>query len=649
MPLSYKPDIIWIIIDGIRPDKLRSCGNLKRPHLFIDEILLKGSLFNTVISSGVNSRTSMHAAFTSLYPSINKVNAYNYNLLTKFDPLALAITDILKHNGYRTFRYQDVVKWRNMIDSEQYTPTSGFDVWESSGYRSINETPNYSFSIPKRDAFIATFNKSPSPKFAFFQLLTSHDLNMEIINYMYRARGYFGHNSRSYEYNLLKVSEDFEEVWKKLQVTDETLVVVSTDHGARLDMDLYKEERRYGLRLRDISMNAFCSFIGPNIPNQVINRMVRTIDIVPTILDIANCQPLLGQGKSLLPLIRGEKFPELYGFMEVGGIYENPPSPDKPNVWGVRTEKWKYWKHAWRGEWLINLENDPDEEVNLIGKGFPIENKLRKLMKEELIETTKSAEQIYLENAKARSMNTYFNKRQIVPEVSLFLLVQEKSPHLPDVIDSILNQKCVYFELIIIDTTSDGSAKTLAERYQDYRLSYTQYQSDTPLTSIFSKARGQFISCISPNMIYTPFFLYKLRNILRAKSKVALVYSNYSYIDQIKVTKAIDVQKIFNETNNIGYCFLAWKKMIRDVQNSEIALFNIDNLYLPLENDCLISYFPQPLGYLHHKVGIFTLGVHFLYKIASKIVELGKEGIALGLKSGWKRVLREYRELVKLF
>lgn len=646
MPLNYKPDIIWILIDGTRPDKLRSCGNQNRPNLFIDKTLLKGTLFTRVITPGVNSKTSMHAAFTSLYPSVNKINAYNFKLQKNFDPLVVTITDILKYNGYRTFRYQDVVDWQGMIDREQNAPTSGFDVWESSGYSHIGETPKHSYSTTKRDAFIAKFNRNPSPKFVYFHLLTSHDLNMEIIHYMYKSRGQFGHSSRSYEYNLLKVSEDFKDVWDKLQITDETLVVVSTDHGVRLDVDLYKEEQRYGMRLRDVSMNTFCSFIGSNIPKQTINHMVRTIDIAPTILELAGLPSFLGQGMSLLPLIRGEEFPELYAFMEVGGIFENPPSPDKPNVWGVRTDKWKYWKHIRHGEWLIDLENDPDEKINLIGNELPIEDKLCKLMKEELLEKTKNVGEIYVENAKARGISNYFTKRQIVPEVSLFLIVQDNNPHLIDVINSIFDQMCVAFELIIIDTTPEGKIKTLANKYQDYRLSYNHYESDTPLISIITNARGQYISCISPGMFYKPYFLYKLRNFLRDKSKIALVYSNYNYIDQVKVLKAINVQKVFNEKKNIGYCFLARKEKVSDVQNSGIAIFNIDKLHLPLVEDSLITYFPQSLGFLYYKVGVFTLGLHVLHKYFRKIVELGRRGIDMGTRKGWRMLLKEILKFV---
>jgi len=633
MPSKAKPDIIWILIDGVRPDKLKSCGNLKRPLLFLDEILLKGTLLTKVISADANTKTSIHAAYTSLYPSINKLNAFNPMYLTELDPLAVTLTDILHYSGYKTFRYQDVVKWQGMVDIEQSIPTSGFDIWESSGYRRIGDTPRHSFSTIKRDAFITEFNQTPSPKFAFIHLWTFHDLNCEGIDKRLKAAGYFGPTSELYENNLLEASEDFKDVWDKLQLTNENLVVVSTDHGARLDFpSIYEEEQQYGVRLRDISMNTFCSFIGFTIPRQIINNMVRMIDIVPTILEIASCEQLLGQGRSLLPLIRGEKFSELHAFMETGGIYEKPSSTDESNVWGVRTEKWKYWKHVSKGEWLIDLENDPEEEINLIGKDLPIKDYLQRLV-QEYINDNRTPEQIYAEKAQAKGISRYFMKRQIVPEVSLFLLVQKENPHLADIIDSILAQICVYFELIIVDTTPDDRAKIIVEKLQDYRISYKKYKLNTSLTSIISNARGKYISCISPDIIYKPYFLYELRNILRSKSEIALVYSNYIYIDQVGFEKIINAEKIFKKKSNIGYCFFARKEAISKMTPSGTKIFNNDNLCLPLIEDSLIFHTSQSFGYRYHRAGIYTLGLHFLYKV----IDVGR-----------KKVIRQVMNLIKI-
>ncbi|MFX1255622.1 MAG: sulfatase-like hydrolase/transferase [Promethearchaeota archaeon] len=638
---NSKPDIVWILIDGIRPDKLRSCGNLNRPHLFIDEVLLKGTLFTTVISAGANTRTAMHAIFTSLNPSINKMNAYNPALQTRLDPKAVTLTDLLRHANYKTFRYHDPLEWllSDMVDVFQAIPTSGFHIWESSGYKALKDTPNHSFITSRRDAFIKNFNQTKGPKFAYIHLLTSHDLNVQSMSEIKKESGRHTMSSKLYEENLFAVSDDFEDVWNKLDINDKTLIIISTDHGARLDfVDIYEEEQKHGMRLRDISMNTFCAIIGLNIPKQVINQMVRTIDIVPTILDIAKCKPLLGQGISLLPLIQDKKLPQLYGFMETGGIYEKPASPDKSNVWGVRTDKWKYWKHEWRGEWLIDLEKDPNEEINLIGKGLSIENKLRKLVKDELIENTKTAEQIYAENAKASNINEYFTKKQIIPEISLYLIVQDKDQNskLPKVIKSILAQICVYFELIVVDTTFEGSARAIIEEYQDYRVSYQQHPYNKPLCSLFNKARGKYISCISPEIFYYPYFLYELRNILQERESINLVYANYHLINQIGFKRIVNTDKVFNKRKNVCYCFLFNKKAVKSETRYKTKFFGNMNSCLDSKDHYHISMI---LGEKYYQVNAIALNLHrWVIAINNIITFKRKNGWQFLLKAGMNKI-----------
>lgn len=645
---NNKPDILWILIDGIRPDKLRSCGNSNRPFLFIDEVLLKGTFFTKVISPGANTKISVYAAFTSLYPFTNKMDAYDYKLIKKCDPFAVTITDILRYHGYKTFCYQDVVIWKSIPYVEHYVPTSGFHVWESSGYKDIGETPRHSFSTKKRNAFITNLNKSSSPKFAYIHLLSSHDLNNEF--FRRNPHGRFSQTSESYENVLIEVSEDFKDVWDKLQINNETLIIISTDHGARLDFpDIFLEEQRYGVRLRDISMNTFCSLINPSFPKQVINKMVRTIDIVPTILDIAGCIPIRGQGISLLPLVRGEDFPQIHAFMEAGGIFEKPPSYDKSNVWGVRTDNWKYWKHVSRGEWLIDLENDPNEEVNLIGKGLIVEEKLRKLVKEELLDNTKTVEQIYEENAIIEGNSTYFTKKQILPEVSLFLLVKEKNSHVNESIDSILAQISIYIEITIVDFTYDGSMKTVFEGYQDYRIRYIHSPSNSQLNLIFNEARGDYFAFLSSEIVYSPIFLFELRNKLEINSKIDLLYADYQNIYQKGFKKTVNVKNRFNKKKTIGYCFLARKEIVRKFPNLINTILTSNNSFLLLPNNISLCHVPLVLGSRKNRVGMFTLSTHIISdKIIKLVKSIREEGWQGTVNKGRMYLKTKIRKIVKL-
>ena len=111
-----------------------------------------------------------------------------------------------------------------------------------------------------------------------------------------------------------------------------------------------------------------------------IGHLVRSIDILPTILEILNLKEKSGykkiQGKSFLPLIYG-KNEERIAYSETGGLGGPTPSPEKHNVRSVRTNKWKLiYNETSKKKELYNLENDPREKNNLTGNSQDIEDSL---------------------------------------------------------------------------------------------------------------------------------------------------------------------------------------------------------------------------------------------------------------------------------
>ena len=102
---------------------------------------------------------------------------------------------------------------------------------------------------------------------------------------------------------------------------------------------------------------------------KIINQQIGSIDILPTMADILSIEFDFdsAEGRSLLPLINGEKFEEKPIFIE-NAVRRNPTRPG--NCIGVRTSKYKY--HRARSNpkkkvCLFDLVNDPDE-INNIAK-----------------------------------------------------------------------------------------------------------------------------------------------------------------------------------------------------------------------------------------------------------------------------------------
>ncbi|HET6453268.1 MAG TPA: sulfatase/phosphatase domain-containing protein, partial [Armatimonadota bacterium] len=104
-------------------------------------------------------------------------------------------------------------------------------------------------------------------------------------------------------------------------------------------------------------------------PGTLVNQMALNIDLAPTFLDLAGVKSPAGvQGESWRPLFNGKSADWRKDF-----YYEydlETPYVRKPEVRGIRTERWKYAETPLLQDIpeLYDLKDDPYEMHNLQGK-----------------------------------------------------------------------------------------------------------------------------------------------------------------------------------------------------------------------------------------------------------------------------------------
>jgi len=108
---------------------------------------------------------------------------------------------------------------------------------------------------------------------------------------------------------------------------------------------------------------------GYKTPHKIIQQLVRSLDIFPTITEIINLNQNneMINGQSLLPLINDKIIVEEPVYLE-----SDVHSSSDNNVIGIRTSKYKYFrneKDSSKNIHLYDLENDLLEEKN-IAKDF---------------------------------------------------------------------------------------------------------------------------------------------------------------------------------------------------------------------------------------------------------------------------------------
>lgn len=174
---------------------------------------------------------------------------------------------------------------------------------------------------------------------------------------------------------------------------DTTLIVFTTDHGDYLgdhwlgEKDLFHEaSARIPLILVDPRIEA------DTTRGMKRDEFVEAVDIVPTFLEFAGAQPCCErlEGRSLLPILCSQRQPESWRDVAVSEIdYSDrgPRSllglqPDQCRAIMVRGRRWKYIYHTEFEPQLFDLENDPDEFVDL-GRNRQFKN-VCDLMKERI-------------------------------------------------------------------------------------------------------------------------------------------------------------------------------------------------------------------------------------------------------------------------
>jgi arylsulfatase A-like enzyme len=152
---------------------------------------------------------------------------------------------------------------------------------------------------------------------------------------------------------------------------DDTVLAVVGDHGESLGEH---EEQTHSILIYNSTIHVPMLIHAPGrIPQRKVGRLVRTIDLTPTLLDYLQIQslvdedgslPPLAQGRSLRPLIDDGELPEDIV------VYSESLYPSLNLGWSALQglEKGRYRFISAPREELYDLSEDPGEKVNQIDR-----------------------------------------------------------------------------------------------------------------------------------------------------------------------------------------------------------------------------------------------------------------------------------------
>jgi len=202
-----------------------------------------------------------------------------------------------------------------------------------------------------------------------------------------------------YDFELAYVDQQIGRVLQYLRETgqyERTLIVVTADHGQGLTDGvrdhgwmlhrlLYEWSIRVPLLLK-LPEAAEGQQVGVVVP-----ELVRTIDILPTVLEALDLAPPVGvEGRSVLPILRGALDEPRLAYADALNLEDaHSPGPRLPagqndNLYAVRDQRWKLIHHARapQSSELYDLQTDP-RELNNVYAEHPAEvARLRRFLDE---------------------------------------------------------------------------------------------------------------------------------------------------------------------------------------------------------------------------------------------------------------------------
>jgi len=383
-------NVILIVIDALRPDHLGFYGYERQTSPHIDALAQEGTVFKNCYSQATWSKPSVASMFTSLYGTMHGTVTYDGALPDEVTTLA----EVLRSNGYITYGYVTNPHLKRLYNFDQ-----GFDFFDefpvrNTLYRAVLselllfKKMRERFRFPDRDSITVANRRilrwlKPYKNETFFMFIHYMDVHDPYqpprpydTMYPYIKGDKHSEEMSLYDGGIRFTDEHIGRLFAKLKslgLYDKTLIIITADHGEAFGEH---NNRKHGTTIYQEELKVPLIMRGPRFNSQgrVVEKQVRSIDIMPTVLDVLEipCDIHL-EGNSLLSLLDGEN---KQGVDPWKYIYIDHNQNNYFILKGIiEDNKWKYIvsEQAGKGdvetmvrEELFNIADDPLEKNNVI-------------------------------------------------------------------------------------------------------------------------------------------------------------------------------------------------------------------------------------------------------------------------------------------
>jgi len=318
--------IFVILIDTLRPDHLGCYGYERATSPIIDRLARQGVLFERAISAAPWTNPSVLSLFTALYPSdLWQTKPHAEAIRMAIPPEAVTLAEILATNGYLTIGASDHPGINQGLFGQ------GFDIYaqlssEGDAHTGLAGTDPEMILNRLRELLAPR----PGPVFTYLHLMYPHmpyDPPSPYDNLFGRGVFHFNFdNSKDKDAVInmydgeIRYTDDFVGAFLdelgRLGLAENSLVVLLSDHGEGFwEHGLFEHGNSLYNELLHVPLILWAP--GKLPAGKRVPDLVRTVDLLPTILDLVGAGgDSVFRGRSLLPLLDGGEHGQRLAYSE---------------------------------------------------------------------------------------------------------------------------------------------------------------------------------------------------------------------------------------------------------------------------------------------------------------------------------------------
>ncbi|MFP8874934.1 MAG: sulfatase [Myxococcota bacterium] len=295
-------NLVLIVIDTLRADRLSSYGYERATSPIMDSIAASGVRFDKVESQSSWTKASMASLWTSMYPERTGVHDFSHALPEE----ATLPAEILKDAGFQTSGI-----FRNGWVMPNFGFSQGFDLYIRPlpiDRKSRVQRPNPSMRSVKGSDLDATDSAIEFIRANLDQRFFVYVHYMDVHQYLYDDDStLFGTDiSDIYDNSIHWVDRNVGVLLKGIEdlgLAEKTIIAIASDHGeAFMEHGVEGHARNLYREVQDVPLILYLPFrLDPGI---TVESAVANVDIWPTLLDLLGLPPMpSAEGHSLVPLI----------------------------------------------------------------------------------------------------------------------------------------------------------------------------------------------------------------------------------------------------------------------------------------------------------------------------------------------------------